>query len=128
VYRPEIDNNKLRVVFDASAGNHRGPSLINCLSPGPKLQQNIVDIITHFRLYRYAFTADIEKMYRQISVLSTYRKYQHVVWRESPHDKLRDYELHTVTYVVNYAPFLALRVLKAICIGASGIRAPNVRR
>ncbi|XP_022165278.1 uncharacterized protein LOC111030191 [Myzus persicae] len=114
VYRPEIDNNKLRVVFDASAGNPRGPSLNSCLSPGPKLQQDIVDIITRFRLYRHAFTADIEKMYRQISVLPTYRKYQYIVWRESPYDKLRDYELRTVTYGVNCAPFLALRVLKAI--------------
>jgi hypothetical protein len=53
-------------------------------------------------------------MYWQISVLPTYRKYQHIVWRESPYDKLCDYELHTVTYGVNCAPFLALRVLKAI--------------
>ncbi|KAL4091200.1 hypothetical protein QTP88_025929 [Uroleucon formosanum] len=114
MHRPEIDNNKLRVVFDASASNQRGPSLNSCLSPGPILQQDIVDIITRFRLYRHAFTADIEKMYRQISVLPSYRKFQHIVWRESPYDKLCDYELHTVTCGVNYAPFLALRVLKAI--------------
>lgn len=114
VYRPEIDDNKLRVVFDASAGNYRGPSLNSCLLAGPKLQQDIVDILTQFRVYRHAFTADIVKMYQQISVLPTYRKYQHILWRESPHDRLCDYELHTVTYGVNWAPFLALRVLKLI--------------
>jgi hypothetical protein len=102
------------VVFDASAGSHRGLSLNSCLLPGPKLQQDIVDIITRFRLYRHAFTSDIEKMYRQISVLPSYRKYQHIVWREPPYDKLCDYELHTVTYGVNCAPFLALCMLKEI--------------
>jgi len=114
VYRPEVDDSKLRVVFDASAANYHGPSLNSCLLPGPKLQQDIVDILTRFRVYRHAFTADIVKMYRQISVLPTYRKYQHILWRESPHDQLCDYELHTVTYGVNCAPFLALRVLKLI--------------
>lgn len=114
VYRPEVDENKLRVVFDASAGTYRGPSLNSCLLPGPKLQQDIVDILTRFQVYRHAFTADIVKMYRQISVLPTYRKYQHILWRESLHDRLCDYELHTVTYWVNCAPFLALRVLKLI--------------
>jgi len=43
-----------------------------------------------------------------------YRKYQHILWRASPYDELIEYELHTVTYGVNCAPFLALRVLQSI--------------
>ncbi|XP_050064831.1 uncharacterized protein LOC126553755 [Aphis gossypii] len=50
VYRPAIDENKIRVVFDASAQSSRGPSLNNCLFTGPKLQQDIVDILTRFRV------------------------------------------------------------------------------
>lgn len=126
VYRPEVDDKRLRVVFDASAGCSRGFSLNSCLLPGPKLQQDIVDILTRFRVHRHAFTADIAKMYRQILVLPAYRKYQHILWRESPQDALCDYELHTVTYGLNCAPFLALRVLKAIgredCSGFASVR------
>lgn len=114
VYRPDDGDKKLRVVFDASATSYRGPSLNNCLLPGPKLQQDIVDILTRFRVHRHAFTADVVKMYRQILILPEYRKYQHIVWRESPHDRLQDYVLNTVTYGVNCAPFLALRVLQSI--------------
>jgi hypothetical protein len=35
-----------------------------------------------------------------------------MLWRASPHDELREYELHTVTYGVNCATYLALRVLQ----------------
>lgn len=126
VYRPEVDLNKIRVVFDASARGFRGKSLNECLWSGPKLQQDIVDVLTRFRVHKYTFTTDICKMYRQILILPKYRKFQHVLWRASPHDELREYELHTVTYGVNCAPYLALRVLKVIastdCDGFDRVR------
>jgi len=100
---------KIRVVFDASAKCPSGMSLNNALCPGPKLQRDIVDILVRLRLFRHAFTADICKMYRQILILPEFRTYQHILWRASPHEKLVDYELNTVTYGVNCAPFLALR-------------------
>lgn len=114
VYRPDDGASKIRVVFDASARCHNGSSLNDCLLTGPKLQQDITDILTRFRIYHHAFTTDICKMYRQIRVLPEYRKYQHIIWRASPHDKLVEYELNTVNYGVNCAPFLALRTLRAI--------------
>lgn len=47
-------------------------------------------------------------------MLSVYRKYQHILWRFSSYDELREYELHTVTHEFYSAPFLALRVLQKI--------------
>ncbi|KAL4141999.1 hypothetical protein QTP88_004531 [Uroleucon formosanum] len=114
IFRPEIDDSKIRVVFDASARGFRGPSLNQCLFPGPKLHQDIIDIFIRFRVSKHVFTTDICKMYRQILVKPEHRKFQHVLWRASPHDAVREYELHTVTYGVNCAPFLALRVLQYI--------------
>lgn len=116
VYRPEDGDDKIRVVFDASARGPQGVSLNDCLLQGPKLQQDIVDVLTRFRVPRLVFTADICKMYRQILILPEYRTFQHVFWRESPFDKLIEYELDTVTYGTNCAPFLAIRVLKQIAI------------
>ncbi|KAL4141360.1 hypothetical protein QTP88_004012 [Uroleucon formosanum] len=53
-------------------------------------------------------------MYRQVLILPKYRKFQHILWRSSPHDKLLEYELNTVTYGINCAPYLAFRVLQSI--------------
>jgi len=53
-------------------------------------------------------------MYRQIFITPKHRNYQHILWRASPHDELKSYELNTVTYGVNCAPFLAIRVLRYI--------------
>lgn len=115
VYRPADGDSKIRVVFDASAGA-RGLSLNESLLQGPKLQQDIVDVLTRFRVPKRVFTADICKMYRQILILPEYRTLQHVFWRTSPLEKLIEYELNTVTYGTNCAPFLALRVLKSIAL------------
>jgi hypothetical protein len=53
-------------------------------------------------------------MYRQILLVPEHRCYQHILWRASPQDELKAYELKTVTYGVNCAPFLAIRVLRKI--------------
>lgn len=105
---------KFRVVFDASASVADGSSLNTSLFSGLKLQRDIVDVLTCFRLFRHAFTTDICKMYRQITVLPQYRAYQHILWQPSPHLELVEYELNTVTYDVNCAPFLALSVLQEV--------------
>jgi len=123
---------KIRVVFDASAVSRDGTSLNSCLHQGPKLQQDIVDILTRFRVHRLAFTTDICQMYRQVLVAPEYRPLQHILWRASPHDELVEYELNTITYGLNCAPFLALRVLAAIadedCVGHDAVRDALLRQ
>ncbi|XP_050538460.1 uncharacterized protein LOC126903928 [Daktulosphaira vitifoliae] len=110
------DKLKLRVVFDGSARGVSGKSLNDLLYPGPKLQQDVVDVLIGFRSYRVVFTADICKMYRQFWIHKKYRPLQHILWRSSPKEELKEYELNTVTYGLNCAPYLALRVLKEIAM------------
>lgn len=132
VYRSNDSDKKIRVVFDASAQTSVGSALNSCLFQGPKLQQDIIDVLTRFRTFKFAFTSDICKMYRQILVLPEYRPLQHILWRSSPHDKLVEYELNTVTYGMNCSPFLALRVLQAIadedCDGVETVRDALLRQ
>jgi len=105
---------KIRVVFDASAKSSSGASLNDCLVTGPKLQTEIGDVLLRSRLHKFVFTADITKMYRQIRLLEQDRVYQHILWRNSPSDKVQEYELCTVTYGVSSAPFLAIRCLQQL--------------
>jgi len=114
IYRPADINPKIRVVFDASAMSYSGVSLNDCLFSGPKLQRDVVDVLLLYRVHRFAFTTDISKMYRQISVSPSHRRYQHILWRSSPEQRLQVYELNTVTYGVNCAPYLAIKVLRSI--------------
>lgn len=114
VLRPGSTTTKLRVVFDASCRSSNSLSLNDIIHPGPKLQADIIDIITKFRLHTVVFTSDICKMYRQILLRPEDQRFQHILWRESPSDPLQEYELKTVTYGVRSSPYLALRTLRQL--------------
>lgn len=111
VVRPESTTTKLRVVFDASSKTSNGLSLNDIVFTGPKLQVDIVDIITGFRLHKVVLTCDISKMYRGLLIRPEDRSFQHILWRESPSDPVKEYELATVTYGVSSSPYLAIRTL-----------------
>jgi len=102
---------KIRVVFDASAKTSTGYSLNDCLVTGPKLQLDISDVLLRSRFHKYLFVADIEKMYRQINICEEDRVYQHILWRDTPNEEVREFQLCTITYGVSAAPFLAIRCL-----------------
>jgi len=89
--------------------------LNDLLHAGAKLQVNIFDVLIWFRQYRFVFSADIEKMIRQIRVHPEDYKYQRIIWLDDQ-DRLTPYEFTTVTYGLVYAPFLALRVLQQLTV------------
>lgn len=111
ILKSDGDMSKIRVVFDASAVSSNGRSLNDVLCTGPKLQTDLRDILLRCRLHKYILTADIVKMYRQISIHPADRIYQHIFWRDTPGDELQEFQLCTVTYGLNCAPYLAIRCL-----------------
>ncbi|XP_075151122.1 uncharacterized protein LOC142225231 [Haematobia irritans] len=111
VFKPQSTSTKVRVVFNASCPSSSGLSLNDVLYPGPVLQNDLMLLITRWRFYRYVFNGDIEKMYRQIYVEDGDTCFQRIVFRENSHADLREFELKTVTFGVNCAPFLAIRTL-----------------
>jgi hypothetical protein len=102
-------------VFDASAKTTSGLSLNNTLLVGLTVQQDLFAIVLRFRLHNIVFTADIQKMYRQVLVHPEDRKYQKILWRDRPEDTIRIYELNTVTYGMAPASYLATRTLLQLC-------------
>ncbi|XP_069968831.1 uncharacterized protein [Bactrocera oleae] len=103
---------KFRVVFNASAKTSNGTPLNDTQFSGPQLHANIVDILNRFRKFNVAITADVKKMFRQILIDTRHRKWQRILWRESPDEPLQVYELKTVTYGMACSPFNAIRVLR----------------
>lgn len=106
VLKETSSTTKLRVVFNASARIGQNPSLNTFLMVGPTVQSSLWAILLRFRLYRYVFTADIEKMYRQIWVHEDDQPYQQILWRDEKNNVCA-YKLNTVTYGTSSAPFVA---------------------
>ncbi|XP_036346660.1 uncharacterized protein LOC118755979, partial [Rhagoletis pomonella] len=111
VVKPDSITTKVRVVFNASCPTSNGVSLNDILYPGPILQADLVCLLLKWRLFKYVFNADIEKMYRQIMLHQEHTPFQRILFRESPDEEIKDYELKTVTFGVNCAPYLAIRTL-----------------
>lgn len=114
VLRDDSITTKLRVVFNASARTSTGISLNDVMCKGPNLQQDLHSLILSWRQYKYAFTSDIEKMFRQINISKHHQIYQKIIWRESANEALQTYQLSTVTYGTKSAPFLAMMTLKKL--------------
>ncbi|XP_065368808.1 uncharacterized protein LOC135961242 [Calliphora vicina] len=111
VLRPQSSTTKLRVVFDASCKTSTQLSLNDLLMIGPTIQEELYSTLLRFRMHKYAITADIEKMYRQVLIDEADRNYQLILWRENQSQNIEIYKLNTVTYGTSSAPFLAIRCL-----------------
>lgn len=97
VFKQDNHTTKLRMVFDASSKTSNGISLndILLIVSGPSIQKDLFSIITRFRTHRYAITADIEKMYRQVKLPPEDVKYQRILWRDNPDKAIKVYQLNT---------------------------------
>ncbi|CAG9126303.1 unnamed protein product [Plutella xylostella] len=124
VTREESTTTKTRVVFNGSAPTSTGHSLNDLMECGPNLQQDLQTLIIKWRQYQIAFTADIEKMYRQIWVHEEDQNLQKIVWRDSPEHVLQEYQLRSVTYGLRSSPFLAMMTLRRLAADEKEIN-PN---
>ncbi|KAL0270044.1 UNVERIFIED_CONTAM: hypothetical protein PYX00_007582 [Menopon gallinae] len=84
---------RLRVVFDASAKSQTGYSLNDVLMTGPVLQDDLFSIPLRYRM--------------QTSP-------QRIFWRERPSEKVKIFELQTVTYETAPASFLAINSVREL--------------
>lgn len=114
VLRESSLTTKLRVVFNASTPTTSGISFNQIQMVGPTVQDDLTSILLRFRMYKYVLSADVEKMYRQVSVHPSDRHLQQIIWRDGASSPLKTYKLNTVTYGTASAPYLATRCLRQI--------------
>lgn len=108
VVRREKETSKVRVVYDASA-RANGPSLNDCLHPGPKFDQRIFDLLLRFRMHRVAVIADIEKAFLMVSMAKDDRDSLRFLWvddvlKENP--RIMTFRFTRVVFGVSSSPFL----------------------
>ncbi|GFQ67374.1 uncharacterized protein TNCT_718081 [Trichonephila clavata] len=114
---PNKNGDKFRVVFDESAKSSSGISLNDKLMVGPQLQTDLTTLLLRFRMHKIAITADIEKMYRQITLHDS--DFQRIVWRNSPFEPIQDFRLTRVAYGTASAPYLAIKCLQQLALNES---------
>ncbi|GFV94745.1 uncharacterized protein TNCV_3864681 [Trichonephila clavipes] len=111
VLRPEKSTTKLRVVFNATNPTSNGLSLNSIQYNGGLVQNDLFRNMIKFREHPYAFTADVKMMYRMILIYESQQLLLRILWKESPEDPVKTFEMKTVTYGTVSAPFLPTRTL-----------------
>jgi hypothetical protein len=114
VFKSTSTTTKTRVVFDGSAKTTPGVALNDILQTGPTIQEDLYSLVLRFQTYATCFTADIEQMYRQITMHPKDRNLQRILWRIAPDQPIQEYCLKTVTHGTASALFLATRCLKKL--------------
>ncbi|GFS58424.1 integrase catalytic domain-containing protein [Trichonephila clavipes] len=117
VYCPEKSTTKLKTVFNASSPSTSGKSLNSIQFNGGLVQEDLFFLMVRFRKHKYAFTTDIEKMFRMINIHSEQTCLQRILWKKGIEEPTKTYELTTVTYCTVSAPYLATRTLKQLAMG-----------
>ncbi|XP_011882321.1 PREDICTED: uncharacterized protein LOC105570019, partial [Vollenhovia emeryi] len=112
VIKESSNTTKVRVVFDASAKTSSGVALNDILMVGPTIQDKLFSHVIRFRTYKVVITADIEKMYRQVSLHESDRRYQRILWRRD--GEIMTFQLNTLTFGVASSPFLAIRTIQKL--------------
>ncbi|GFU64940.1 uncharacterized protein LOC103569155, partial, partial [Trichonephila clavipes] len=103
---PNKNGDKFRVVFDGSAKSSSGISLNDKLMVGPQLQTDLTTLLLRFRTHKIDITADIEKMYKQITLQDS--DFQRIVWRNSPFEPIQNFRLIRVSYGTASVPYLVM--------------------
>lgn len=84
-----------------------------------KLQIDLPMLLSRWRVHRYVYCADIEKIFREILIDERDVDYQRILWRNNPMQRIQEYQLSTVIYGTASAPFLAKRVLQQLVLDES---------
>ncbi|XP_068212674.1 uncharacterized protein [Palaemon carinicauda] len=111
VVKLSSSSTKIRPVFDASASCYNGVSLNDCLSSGPSLNPDLVEVLIRFRRWSIAVTADIRKAFLQISVQEKDRDVQRFLWPRDD-DTIRHMRFTHVPFGNTASPFLLKATIK----------------
>ena len=103
---------KVRVIFDAVV-KHNGKSLNDAIWPGPKLQRDLVDVLTRFHRVPVALSADIYEMFLQVELQEKDRPYHRFLWRDFDTSREPDvYEFQRLLFGSTASPFCSEYVLQ----------------
>ena len=102
---------KVRVVCDASAKTTSGQSFDDILLSSPSLYPRLTTILQRFRLFDIAYSADVSRMFRVVSLHPDDRDLHRYLVRGDG-GELKDWRMKRVTFGVTSSPFSVDILLK----------------
>lgn len=113
VIRKDATSTKCRPVFDGSSHHKGSPSLNNVLEVGPNLNPELLACHLRFRLFKYAWTADIAKAFLQIRLHEGDSEAIRFLWYEDPTkpETLTEYKWTRVPFGLTCSPFILRAVI-----------------
>jgi hypothetical protein len=103
---------KLRVVYDGSYDTPSGKVCLNdCLSPGPSLTNELIQMLMRFRIHDVVLTGDIQKAFLQIEVDEADRDFLRFLWY-NPDGELVVYRFARVPFGLTSSSFLLNATLR----------------
>ena len=112
VVREDKKTTKMRLVHD-SAARYGGISLNDTMLPGPKLQQDIFDVLLRFRRNPLALEADLKEKFSQVIMAKKDRRFHRFLWRGLDLTRpLDEYEAIRLMFGHRASPYLAQYVVR----------------
>ncbi len=114
VIREKAESTKLRIVYDASARvQDNAPSLNECLSPGPPLQNQLWSVLVRGRFNPVALTADIKQAFLQVRICEEDRDALRFHWLKDVNSKeVETFRFTRALFGLAPSPFLLGGVIK----------------
>ncbi|XP_064647447.1 uncharacterized protein LOC135500130 [Lineus longissimus] len=103
----------VRVVYDGKA-RYQGHALNDYLAKGENLNTNLFEVALRFREYEVGIIADVSKMFQAVKVAPEDARFHRYVFRESPEDPIKVYELTTVIFGDKPSPTAATIALRHV--------------
>ncbi len=111
VIRQDRATTKVRIVFDAAA-KENGKCLNDAVRAGPKLQRELIDVLTRFRRAPIALSGDISEMFLQVGLSEEDQRYHRFLWRNLDPTKEPDhYEFKRLLFGNRASPFCSQHVV-----------------
>ena len=108
--RKDSDTTPVRIVYDCSCKQlaHHA-SLNDCLQVGPPFLNHLCAILLRFRLYKFGFSADIEKAFLHVQLDESDRDYTRFLWlsnSQDPSSPFQPYRFKVVLFGASSSPFM----------------------
>ena len=105
-------SDKMRIVYDGSfKASQNKVNLNDCLSPGPSLTNELIEMLMRFRTHDVVLIADITKAFLMMEVFKAHRDYLRFLWYDS-NDELVIYRFKRVPFGLTSSSFLLNATLR----------------